>query len=232
MNEETIAHNLADIRRRLERSAAKAGRDPADVRLMAVGKTQPLDALLALYKQGQRLFGENYVQELLAKRDELPDDIEWHHIGRLQSNKARQLVGRVAMIQAVDRAELARELSKRATQTKLVQECLIEVNIGAETSKGGVGREEALALAKTVLELPGLSLAGLMSLPPYLPDPEAQRPYHRALAELARYLRDETGAPLPILSMGMSHDFEVAVEEGATLVRVGSALFGPRPARP
>ena len=232
MNDETIAHNLAAIRQRIAQSAQKAGRDPATIRLLAVGKTQPAEALLAAYAAGQRLFGENYVQELLAKQRVLPPDIEWHHIGQLQSNKARQVVGQVALIEAVDRAELAVELSKRAARAGLVQSCLLEVNIGAEASKGGVQRALALELARLVASLPGLALLGLMSLPPYHPDPEAQRPFHRSLCELARFLRTECDLPLPLLSMGMSHDFEVAIEEGATLVRVGSALFGPRLAQP
>ncbi|MCL6620711.1 MAG: YggS family pyridoxal phosphate-dependent enzyme [Syntrophobacterales bacterium] len=228
-----IARRLADIRERMAAAARRAGRDPAAVRLVAVSKSVGLEALREAVAAGQRLIGENYLQEAKDKIAALGPEVEWHFIGHLQSNKAKAAVGRFALIHSLDRLGLAEALETAAARQNRVQEVLVQVKVGGEASKSGVAPEAAADLLRELSRFPHLRVVGLMTLPPFLPDPEAVRPYFRALRELrdrlvAQGLAD-TG--LPELSMGMSGDFEVAVEEGATLIRVGTALFGPRPAR-
>jgi len=228
-----IARRLADIRERMAAAARRAGRDPAAVRLVAVSKSVGLEALREAVAAGQRLIGENYLQEAKDKIAALGPEVEWHFIGHLQSNKAKAAVGRFALIHSLDRLGLAEALETAAARQNRVQEVLVQVQVGGEASKSGVAPEAAADLLRELSRFPHLRVVGLMTLPPFLPDPEAVRPYFRALRELrdrlvAQGLAD-TG--LPELSMGMSGDFEVAVEEGATLIRVGTALFGPRPAR-
>jgi pyridoxal phosphate enzyme (YggS family) len=223
-----VAANLKEVRARLERACRQAGRAEDSVRLLAVSKTKPPALIAAACDAGQRCFGENYVQELLAKQPELPEKIEWHFIGRLQSNKVRQVVGRVAMIHSVDRAKLFDEIDRRACALGLKVDCLLEINVGDERGKAGASDAEALELARHAAALEGVSLCGLMSIPPFLDDPQAMRPFHRRLFELRGMLRDATGLALDELSMGMSTDMEVAIEEGATIVRVGTDIFGPR----
>ncbi|MFO0581820.1 MAG: YggS family pyridoxal phosphate-dependent enzyme [Anaeromyxobacter sp.] len=205
-----------------ERARAILARIPAGATLVAVSKTQPAEAIREAYAAGVRDFGENYAQEWRAKADALADlaDLRWHFIGSLQTNKARLLAGRVACVHAVDRLELARELSKRWAALGKTLKIFLEVNTGGEASKGGCAPAEAEALAAAVKALPALELAGLMCIPPPEDDP---RPHFRAL----RALRDRLG--LRELSMGMSADWEAALEEGSTFVRVGSAIFGARP---
>jgi len=197
---------------------------PAGVTLVAVSKTQPPEAIREAYAAGQRHFGENYAQEWRAKAEALADlpDLTWHFIGSLQTNKARLLAGRAHWVHTVDRPELARELSRRSAAAGAMLKVLLEVNVGGEAQKAGCAPGDAPALAEAVRGLPGLSLEGLMCIPPPEGDP---RPHFRAL----RSLRDQLG--LRELSMGMSADWREAVEEGATLVRIGTALFGARPPR-
>jgi pyridoxal phosphate enzyme (YggS family) len=227
-----IARRLADIRERMAAAARRAGRDPAAVRLVAVSKSVGLEALREAVAAGQRLFGENYLQEAKDKIAALGPEVEWHFIGHLQSNKAKAAVGRFALIHSLDRLSLAEALETAAARQNRVQEVLVQVKLGGEAGKSGVAPEAAADLLRELTRFPHLRVVGLMTLPPFLPDPEAVRPYFRALRELRDRLvaqgRADTG--LPELSMGMSGDFEVAVEEGATLIRVGTALFGPRPA--
>lgn len=229
----SVAERLAAVKARIAAAEARAGRAPGSVRLLAVSKTQPLAAVLEAAAAGQRCFGENYVQELVEKADGARGQgvgLDWHFIGHLQSNKARQVVGRADLVHSVDRESLAAELSRRSLGLGGVTPVLLEVNLGGEASKSGVAPEDAPALARVVGALPGLSLRGLMAIPPPVEDPEASRPAFRRLAALAREI-DALGVPgveMRELSMGMSHDFEVAIEEGATLVRVGTAIFGPR----
>ncbi|MFY3746285.1 YggS family pyridoxal phosphate-dependent enzyme [Anaeromyxobacter sp. Red801] len=208
----SIAERLAAIRAEL----------PAGVTLVAVSKTQPPEAIREAYAAGQRDFGENYAQEWRAKADALADlpGLRWHFIGGLQTNKAKYLAGRVALVHAVDREELAAELSRRFGQKGATARVLLEVNVGGEASKEGCPPDRVEALAAAVRALPSIELAGLMCIPPPADDP---RPHFRAL----RALRDRFG--LRELSMGMSADWRIAVEEGATLVRVGTAIFGARP---
>jgi pyridoxal phosphate enzyme (YggS family) len=207
-----------------ERLAAVRSALPAGVRLVAVSKTQPPEAVREAYAAGQRDFGENYAQEWRAKADALADlpDLRWHFIGGLQTNKARLLAGRVAYVHTVDRPELARELSRRQEARGGRVRVFLEVNVAGEASKEGCAPAEVPALAEVVRTLPGLELVGLMCIPPL----EAEsRPHFRLL----RSLRDALG--LAELSMGMSGDWREAVEEGATFVRIGTAIFGPRPPR-
>ena len=217
-----LAARLAQVRAEVARACAGAGRDPAGVRLIAVSKTQPIDSVRAAAAAGQLLFGENYAQELRDKTAALPE-LEWHFIGALQGNKARLVVGRAALIHTCDRIGLAQELSKRAAGAGLTQRVLLEVNIAREPQKAGALPDGVPALLAAVRALPALECRGLMCIPPAEGDP---RPHFRAL----RALRDAL-LPGGELSMGMSADYACAIEEGATLVRVGTAIFGARQPR-
>lgn len=211
----SIAERLAELRAAL----------PAGVTLIAVSKTQPAEAIREAYAAGQRDFGENYAQEWRAKADALADlpDLRWHFIGGLQTNKVKYLAGRVACVHTVDRLELARELSRRFAAKGATARVFLEVNVGGEASKEGCAPAQLPDLAREVAALPAVEVVGLMCIPPAEGDP---RPHFRTL----RGLRDALG--LRELSMGMSGDWRVAVEEGATLVRIGTAIFGARPAKP
>lgn len=226
-----IAARLAELRQRVDEAAARAGRAPGSVRILAVSKTKPPEAIRAAYAAGQREFGENYAQELAQKAEALRDleDIRWHFIGRLQRNKAKQVVQWARSVHTVDRAELAAELGKRASAVGAVVQVLVEVNVSGEASKGGCAPDALGPVLAAVAAEPGLRAVGLMTIPPETEDPEGARPFFAAL----RALRDRHGgaAALPELSMGMTHDFPVAIAEGATVVRVGTAIFGAR-ARP
>jgi len=226
----SIAANWAAVRGRVDAACAQAKRDPREVTLIAVSKVQPPEAIREAFAAGARDFGENYAQELASKRQVLADMTgAWHFIGRLQRNKAKLVAGHVALVHAVDSAELGEELAKRAAATgATTQPVLLAVNIGGEDTKGGVTPDAALAIARSLVAVTGLRLDGLMTMPPPDEDPEASRPAFTALAALRERLRDELGAPLPVLSMGMSGDFEVAIACGATHVRVGTAIFGAR----
>lgn len=216
----SVRERLDDVRARIARAEARCGRAGA-VKLIAVSKTQPASAIREAFEAGQRAFGENYVQELVAKARELTDlEIEWHFIGHLQRNKVKDVVSVAHVIHTIDREALAAEISKRASADQRV---LLEVNVASEPQKSGVEPSSLGALADAVRALPNLSLEGVMAVPPAADDAEATRPHFRELARLAAEL-----AIGPELSMGMSGDFEVAIEEGATLVRVGTSIFGPR----
>jgi len=214
-----VAAGLAQVRGRIAAACARAGRDPGSVRLIAVSKTKPLELIREAVAAGQTRFAENYAQELREKADALPG-VEWHFVGALQTNKAKMVVGRAALIHTCDRLALAQELSKRAKAAGVTQRVLLEVNVGREPQKAGVLPEEAAALLEQVRALQSLSCEGLMCIPPAEGDP---RGHFRSLRQLAGTLG------LPELSMGMSADYESAIEEGATLVRVGTAIFGERP---
>jgi pyridoxal phosphate enzyme (YggS family) len=226
----SVAENLGKIRERIRQAALRAGRDPESVRLVAVSKTKPAAAIEEAFGCGQQIFGENYVQELVGKKAELPAGVSWHFIGNLQSNKVRQIAGMVDLIHSVDRLSLAAEIDRQWGALGKVCEVLIQVNISREETKGGTSSEELLQLVRDVARLPHLRIVGLMTMPPFFDDPEGARPYFRELRELAGKLQAAAvpGVEMRELSMGMSGDFEAAIEEGATLVRVGSALFGER----
>ncbi len=223
-----IARNLEAVRAAIAAAARRVGRDPGGVRLVAVSKTVDLERLREAVAAGQDLFGENYLQEAQAKIAALGPGLKWHLVGHLQTNKAKGAVEMFDLIHSVDRLKLAQALDAAAARLGKIQDVLIQVNQGGEDTKSGVAPAAAAALVQEVARLPHLRPLGLMSMPPWFPDPEEARPYFRALRELRDRLRGLTGLPLAELSMGMSGDFEVAVEEGATLVRVGTAIFGRR----
>jgi PLP dependent protein len=226
-----IARNLGAVRERVSRAAKACGRDPGDVALVAVSKTCGEEAIREAYAAGQRDFGENYAQELETKARALTDlaELRWHFIGHLQSNKAKLVAPIAATIEAVDSQRLVGELSHLAERGGRTLGCLVQVNVGEEPQKSGCAASEVEAILCAVERAGGLELLGLMTLPPFDLDASETRVHFRALREL----REAHGGParLPHLSMGMSHDFEEAIFEGATIVRVGTAIFGERPRR-
>jgi pyridoxal phosphate enzyme (YggS family) len=226
----SIAENLAAVEDRIAAAADRAGRDPADVRLVAVTKTFGPGDVSEAVRAGARLLGENRVQEAAAKIPLCPS-AEWHLIGHLQGNKVRRALELFSAFHSVDTVKLLEEIAKASDETGCRPGLLLEVNVAGEASKFGFRPDDVADALRTACSL-GLSVTGLMTVPPFRPDPEAVRPVFRALRGLRDRLQDETGFGLPELSMGMSHDFEVAIEEGATFVRVGSAIFGRRSARP
>lgn len=221
-----IAARLGDVRARIARAASRAHRAEGSIRLVLASKTQPQEALAAAYDAGARDFGENYVQEAMSKRAALAamHDIRWHLIGHLQTNKARSAIETFDLIQTLDSARLASALY-RVRSTPLMP-ALIEVNLAGEASKSGVGPDRAEALIEAVRGK--VEVRGLMTVPPAAADPEATRPYFARLRELRERLAAASGLALSELSMGMTNDYEVAIEEGATIVRVGRAVFGER----
>lgn len=224
-----IGANLAQIRERITRATTRAGRKADSVTLVAVSKTFPAEAIREAYDLGVRHFGENRVQEWESKRVQLADlDATWHLIGHLQSNKARRAANLFRRIDSVDSFGLAQKLDAASSTEGNRLQLLIEVHIGGEETKSGVTADELPALAARVAELKNVELRGLMTIPPYFDDPEQVRPYFRKLRELLDSLASHLAKPLPVLSMGMSRDFEIAIEEGATEVRVGTGLFGGR----
>ncbi len=228
-----IKERFSLIRQKVIEACKRAGRDPREVKILGASKKQTVDKIQAAYEAGLRLIGENYVQEAREKREALADlALEWHLIGPLQTNKVRQAIKIFDVIETIDRPSVAQELAKRAKRLGQKLPVLIEVNVGGEETKAGVSPEELFSLAELVVSLSALELRGLMTLPPYRDDPEEVRPYFAKLRGLLEELKKRfPEAPLSELSMGMSHDFEVAIEEGATIVRVGTALFGPRPTK-
>ncbi len=224
-----LAENLDRIRARIAIACDRSGRTPDTVELMAVSKNHPPSTIAAAASLGLQLFGESRVQEARLKIPQLPGRFRWHLIGHLQSNKCRDAVGLFSMVQSVDSLPLAQELSRCAAKQAKTLPILLEVNIAGEASKFGWQRDQVLTSLDLINALPKLEIHGLMTLAPYSTDPERARPVFRALYELKRECEQQLGARLPVLSMGMSGDMEVAVEEGSTLIRVGTALFGERP---
>jgi PLP dependent protein len=227
----TIAENLETIRARMRAAAERAGRDPLSVRLVAASKRQPLEAIREAMGAGQVIFGENYLQEAEDKAAALGDGVVWHCIGHLQSNKARIAAEVFDCIETIDRLKLARALEGRLAELGKIMPVLVQVNVGGEAQKAGVAPEEAARLCLDLRQFPHLLVQGLMTMPPFVSDPEERRGWFRQLRLLGQDLAAQGifgphGAVE--LSMGMSGDFEVAIEEGATLVRVGTALFGER----
>ena len=224
-----LAGNLESLRQRIAAACARAGREPSSVALLAVTKTHPPETVAEAAKLGLTLFGENKVQEAKAKAPHCPGHLRWHMIGHLQSNKCRDAVELFEMIQSVDSLHLAEELNKRAEQASKTMPILLEVNSGGEATKFGYAPQQLLADLPAINALARLEIHGLMTVPPWAANPEKVRPVFQQLRELKERCEQVLGAPLPHLSMGMSGDFEVAIEEGATIVRLGTALFGPRP---
>jgi pyridoxal phosphate enzyme (YggS family) len=226
----SIESNLRDIKNRIRSAALAAGRDPASAHLVAVSKTRPAGDVTAAYQAGQVVFGENYVQEFTVKSSEVREPVEWHFIGHLQSNKVKYIAGLVTLIHSVDRLSLAQEISRQWGRLGGHCDILLQVNISGEVSKSGTTEAEALLLVREVALLPHLRVKGLMTMPPFFDDPEAARPFFAALSRLAQSIAAENipGVVMEELSMGMSGDFEAAIQEGATLVRVGTSIFGSR----
>jgi len=218
---------------RIQRAASTCGRSPEAVRLVAVSKTQPAERVLDAIRAGMRVFGENYVQEARAKIDRVSDEtVSWHFIGHLQTNKAKYAVPIFDLIHSVDSLKLAREIDKQARKTGKKQKILIQVNLSGELSKSGIDPQHADVedLVSHIALLQNVSLCGLMTMPPFFDDPQKARPYFRQLRLLGERIRKQAtpGVSMDELSMGMTGDFEAAIEEGATLVRVGTAIFGDR----
>ncbi len=231
----TIASNLSAIHDRIARAAQRAGRNLSDVALMAVSKTQPAAKIIEAYGAGQRLFGENRVQEYANKVGALPDlrDARFHMIGHLQSNKAAKAAEIFDAIDSLDSAKLAERLNAAAEKLSKTLDVLIEINVGGEEAKSGIAPDssELEDILASAPQWPHLRIRGLMAVPPFTDDPDGARPYFRQLRELHDRLaaRNLPSIKLDVLSMGMSHDFEVAIEEGSTCVRIGTAIFGERP---
>jgi pyridoxal phosphate enzyme (YggS family) len=223
-----LAERYAAVTARVAAACERARRDPQHVTLIAVSKGHAVDAIEAVMACGQRVLGENYAQELADKQAELASvPVRWHFIGRLQSTKGKLVAGKVELVHAIDKVETAEAIGKRMRAGE-VQPIALAINLGGEDTKGGVPEATAAVLARALVAVPGVRLDGLMTLPPPADDPEAMRPVFTRLRELRDRLADQLSHPLPVLSMGMSDDFEVAIACGATHVRIGTAIFGPR----
>ena len=226
-----IKENVAQVRERMAAACRRSGRGPDDVKLVAISKTFPPECIRAAYEAGLSDFGENRVQEAAVKRPALTDlSITWHLVGHLQTNKAKTARELFQWVHSVDSFRLAQKLDQARASEGGRLPVLLEVNLGGEESKAGVGESEIIQLAQQVSQLAALEVRGLMVIPPFLDDPELVRPYFRRLRQLAQEVesRNIPNLSMQELSMGMSHDFEVAIEEGATMIRVGTAIFGPR----
>ncbi|WP_035243842.1 YggS family pyridoxal phosphate-dependent enzyme [Desulfonatronovibrio hydrogenovorans] len=228
--ESRLLKNLDELNQKIRKALAAAGSPDRLVTLIAVSKKQPLEKIDALARAGHLNFGENYVQEALPKMEKLAhQDLKWHFIGGLQSNKAKYVSGRFSLIHSVDSEKLAQGLHNKAKSLDIIQPVLIQVNLAGESQKSGTSPGQLPDLAEKILAMNHLRLEGLMTMPPFFDDPERSRPYFAALRSERDLLKKRLGVKLPHLSMGMSGDFEAAIKEGATLIRLGTALFGPRP---
>ena len=225
-----IKENYFEVNEKVRKACDRAGRNRDGVTLIAVSKTKPLEDLREAYEAGARDFGENKVQELVDKIPQMPNDVRWHMIGHLQRNKVKYIVDKVYMIHGVDSLRLGEEISKEAVKHGVTVRILIEVNVAGEDTKYGVSPEEAPLLAIGLSKLPGISLQGLMTIAPYVTDPEENRLIFAKLRQLAVDISEKNidNVSMNVLSMGMTGDYEVAVEEGATFVRVGTGIFGER----
>ena len=225
-----VQENLTQVEANITAACKRAGRSRNEVTLIAVTKTKPVEMLQEAYDWGSRNFGENKVQEIMDKYDKLPSDIQWHMIGHLQRNKVKYIVDKVCLIHSVDSYRLAEEINIQAKKRGVVVPILIEVNIADEQSKFGVRPEETMQLVREISSLDGVSICGLMCIAPYVVDSEENRPFFRKIKALSIDIEKENidNVSMDILSMGMTGDYEVAIEEGATMVRVGTGIFGER----
>lgn len=225
-----VAANYREIVERIAQAAVSTGRDPRDVKILGAAKTQEIKSIEAAIMSGVLLIGENYVQEASLKKKSFPGNIEWHMIGHLQRNKAKAAVEIFDVIESLDNAELARELDKEGRKRNLRVRALVEINLGGEETKSGIAKSKVVELLRTIGKLDHVSIEGLMTVPPFRENCEETRPYFRELRQLRDELRNFKlpNIDLRELSMGMTHDYLIAVEEGATIVRIGTALFGPR----
>ena len=225
-----VSENLKVVHEKIRKAALSVGRDPGEITLIAVSKTKPVPLLQEAYDSGERCFGENKVQEILQKAPEMPKDVRWHMIGHLQRNKVKGAVSHACLIHSVDSLRLAEAISAEAVKQGLVMPVLLEVNVAQEESKFGLASEEVLSLVRQVSLLPGVQIEGLMTIAPYVDDPEENREIFRTLKKLSVDIAEEkiNNVSMNVLSMGMTNDYEVAIQEGATMVRVGTGIFGER----
>ena len=225
-----LKDNYEAVKNNIEQACMRSNRDHSEDTLIAVSKTKPVPMLQEIYDAGARDFGENKVQELCQKYEELPQDIRWHMIGHLQRNKVKQVVGKAALIHSVDSYRLAQEISLQAQKQNITVPILIEVNIAKEESKFGIAKEDTIQLVEEIAELPNLTIQGLMTIAPFVDDPEDNRLYFREIKQLSVDIKNKNidNVTMDVLSMGMTNDYEVAIEEGATIVRVGTGIFGAR----
>lgn len=225
-----ITENLIDVQKNIEQACLKSNRSVDEVTLIAVSKTKPLSMIQEAYDFNIRNFGENKVQEIMDKYDHMPKDTLWHMIGHLQRNKVKYIIDKVCMIHSVDSLRLAEEISKEAVKKQVTVSILIEVNVANESTKFGLAKEETIALVKEIATLPNIIIKGLMTVAPYVDDPEENRQVFRSLKQLFIDINKENidNVIMSELSMGMTNDYMVAIEEGATMVRVGTGIFGER----
>ena len=225
-----LKENLANVEKNIEQACKNAGRNRNEVTLIAVSKTKPVEMLQEIYDENIRDFGENKVQELCSKMEQLPSDIRWHMIGHLQRNKVKYIVGKVELIHSVDTYRLAEEINIQAKKQNVIVPILVEVNIAHEESKFGISAEDAILLVEEISRLENIRIKGLMTIAPYVENPEDNRLYFRKIKQLSVDITNKNidNVSMEILSMGMTGDFEVAIEEGATMVRVGTGIFGKR----
>ncbi len=225
-----VAENLEQVRKNIEEACRKVNRDPKEVTLIAVSKTKPVELLREAYQAGARCFGENKVQEIMDKYPQLPSDIQWHMIGHLQRNKVKYIVDKVKMIHSVDSLRLAETIEQEALKHQVRVPVLLEVNVAQEESKFGLKMEEVLPLAEKISAFPHIQIQGLMTIAPYVENPEENREIFRQLKKLSVDIeaKNINNVTMSVLSMGMTGDYQVAVQEGATMVRVGTGIFGKR----
>lgn len=225
-----IRENLDNVHKNIKQACITAGRAEDEVTLIAVSKTKPVSVLMEAYECGCRHFGENKVQELVSKYEVMPKDIHWHMIGHLQRNKVKYIIDKVSLIHSVDSLKLAEEISREASKRGIEVSVLIEVNVAEEESKFGVSVRDALSLIQEIASLPGIHIKGLMTIAPYVENPEENRPYFEIMKQLAVDIsrKNIDNVSMNVLSMGMTGDYVTAVEEGATFVRVGTGIFGER----
>ena len=228
--ETMLCENLKKVEDNVDAACRKAGRSRDEVTLIAVSKTKPVEMLSTIYNQGIRDFGENKVQEMCDKMEQLPSDIRWHMIGHLKTNKVKYIVGHTTLIHSVDSLHLAKEIEKQAEKKDVTVDILVEVNIAEEESKFGIHKEETYELVRQIAALPHVHICGLMTIAPYVENPEDNRMYFRGIRQLSVDIAEKNidNVDMDVLSMGMTGDYMVAIEEGATMVRVGTGIFGER----
>ena len=225
-----VRENLETVEANIRKACANAGRSRDEVTLIAVSKTKPISMLMEAYDSGIRIFGENKVQEMCDKYEQMPKDIQWHMIGHLQRNKVKYIIDKAALIHSVDSLRLAETIQEEAAKHQVVMPILVEVNVAMEETKFGTSLAEAMELVEQISHFPNIRIEGLMTIAPFVEDPEENRKYFRALKKLAVDINNKNidNVHVRILSMGMTNDYMVAIEEGATMVRVGTGIFGER----
>ena len=225
-----LKENLINVENNIMKACEKAGRNRSEVTLIAVSKTKPVEMLQEVYDQGIRYFGENKVQEMCDKMEVMPKDINWNMIGHLQTNKVKYIVGKTSLIHSVDSLKLAEEIQKQAIKNNVVVDILVEVNIANEETKFGISKEETIQMVKDIAKLDHIRIKGLMTIAPFVENPEDNRLYFREIKQLSVDINNQNidNVSMDVLSMGMTGDYMVAIEEGATMVRVGTGIFGER----